>query len=248
MLIEEIAHANRWRPVSPAAKGSFALCGLVAAFAAGTPQAAFAVALILAAVPLAGAGVKISHYLRVAAPALLFLAVSSLSLVFSISPGENGALPSLGPATAGMQRVAEVCARSLGGLAALLFLVLTTPLTDIIALLRRLGMPEILLDLMVLCYRTLFVLSDSLRDMRTAQAARLGYATPRLALRSLGVLAANLVLQVWHRAQGLHLAALARNNDGPLRFLESAHANGRRDTALAAGAGALLIALAWRAA
>jgi cobalt/nickel transport system permease protein len=39
----------------------------------------------------------------------------------------------------------------------------------------------------------------------------------------------------------LHVAALARNNDGPLRFLEPVFANVRRDLALAAaGAGALL--------
>jgi cobalt/nickel transport system permease protein len=39
-------------------------------------------------------------------------------------------------------------------------------------------------------------------------------------MRSLGGLAANLTLQVWQRAHALHRAALARNNDGPLRFLE----------------------------
>ena len=72
---------------------------------------------------------------------------------------------------------------------------------------------------MVLCYRSLFVLPPRSRDTRTAQAARLGYGSPRLALRSLGQLVANLTLQVWQRAQTLHGAALARNNDGPLRFL-----------------------------
>ena len=40
MLIEQSAYANRWRPVSPAAKGVFALAGFVAAFAARTPTAA----------------------------------------------------------------------------------------------------------------------------------------------------------------------------------------------------------------
>ena len=97
---------------------------------------------------------------------------------------------------------------------------------------------------MVLCYRMLFVFSDAVHDTLTAQSARLGYATPRLALRSLGGLAANLTMQVWQRAHDLHVAAQARNNDGPLRFLEPTFANAGLDSALGAASGGLLIALA----
>ena len=129
-------------------------------------------------------------------------------------------------------------------LAALLGLVLTTPLPDLIGLLRRLRCPDVLLDLMVLCYRMLFVFSAALHDTATAQRARLGYASPRLARRSLGLLAANLTLQVWQRAQGLHRAAQARNGDGALRLLSPEFAHARRDTGCAAVAGALLVILA----
>ena len=130
--------------------------------------------------------------------------------------------------------------RSVGALAALLFLAATTPLIDLIALLRRLRLPEVLLELMVLCYRMLFVFSEAVRNTRTAQAARLGYAAPRLALRSLGNLAANLTVQIWQRAHALHVAALSRNNDGPLRFLEPEYVNSGRDLSLA-GAGAVAL-------
>ena len=126
---------------------------------------------------------------------------------------------------------------------AMLFLALTTPMIDLIALLRRLRVPEVLLEIMVLCYRMLFVFSEALHDTLTAQSARLGYATPRLALRSLGQLTAGLTLQIWSRAHDLHVAAQARNSDGPLRFLEPVFANTPRDIAVAA-AGIMLLALA----
>lgn len=52
MLIDQSTYANRWRRVSPAAKGIFALGGFSAAFAASVPAAPFAVAaLIFAAKP-----------------------------------------------------------------------------------------------------------------------------------------------------------------------------------------------------
>ena len=239
MLIEEAAYGNRWRRVSPAAKGVFALTGLIAAFAAPTPPAALAVAALLAATASLGAGVAAGLYLRVAAPAAGFLALSALTLLVSVDTDFSWCwAPEAWP------RVAELAARSLAALCALLGLVLTTPLPDLLGLLRRLRCPDVLLDLMVLCYRMLFVFSAALHDTVTAQRARLGYASTRLTRRSLGLLAANLTVQVWQRAHGLHLAAQARNGDGPLRFLSPVFAHARRDTVLAALAGGLLIAAA----
>ncbi len=244
MLIEQSAYGNRWRQVSPAAKAIFALGGLVAAFLSGVPATAVAIAVLITLVTLTGAGIPFGRYLRVAAPALLFLGFSCLSLAFSLTSDPRTQALSFRQTPSGLQTVAEVSGRSLGALAALLFLVLTTPLIDLIALLRRLKTPEILLEIMVLCYRMLFVFSAAVHATLTAQSARLGYSTSRLALRSLGSLVACLTLQIWQRSHSLHLAAQARNNDGPLRFLEASFANSGRDVAIAAAAGSALIALA----
>jgi len=92
----------------------------------------------------------------------------------------------------------------------------------------------------------LFVLSEALNDTLTAQSARLGYTNTARSLRSLGLLAANLAIQVWQRAQALHMAALARNGCGPLRFLSPTFAHSGRDTAIAATAGVALIVVAAR--
>lgn len=243
MLIEQSAYANRWRSVSPAAKGLFAACGFVAIFAAQSPLTATLVAVLLLLVTLIGAGITPRRYLHAAAPALFFLAMGSLSLAFAVDVGDGQ--PRLHLAPNGLAKLAEVGTRSLGALAALLFLVLTTPLVDLIALLRRLRTPELLLEIMVLCYRMLFVFSAAVRETWHAQAARLGYASARLTIRSLGSLTANLTLQVWQRAHALHRAAQARNNDGPLRFLDASFANTARDCRIAGSAGAALIALAW---
>lgn len=243
MLIEQSAYSNRWRQVAPGAKGLFALCGLVAAFAAAAPATACGIALLLCLTTLLGAGVPLVRYLRVVFPALLFLAASSLSLLLSLHGTGDGGI-AVQFAHAGLDRAAQVCGRSLAGLTALLFLALTTPLTDLIALLRRLKAPEAFLDIMVLCYRMLFVFTESAHAIRTAQASRLGYGTASRSLRSLGTLVAAITLQVWQRSLALHQAALARNNDGPFRFLEPSFPAAGRQLAVACGAGAGLIVLA----
>ncbi len=245
MLTEQSAYTNRWRQVTPVAKGFFSFCGMIAAFAAGSPQAALLIALILVAAATFGAGIPLLRYLRVAAPALLFLSASALSLLVSFDFSHNSSFwLSLHPAKSELPRIAQICCRSLACLTALLFLALTTPLSDIISLLRRCRLPDTLLDLMTLCYRTLFVLSEAVHETITAQSARLGYATFSHSLRSLGGMIANLAVQVWQRSQALHLAALARGNDGALRFLHHDYPGSTRSISSAAFSGVLLIILA----
>ena len=244
MLIEQCAYGNRWRGVTPAAKGLFALGALIAAFAAPRPLSAALVALLAVLTAVIGAGVPASRFLRVALPPLGFLLLGCLTLAYSLdfAPANGGFSVRWLPA--GWTPILQLAARSCAALTALLFLALTTPLVDLIALLRRLKMPEVLLEIMVLCYRMLFVFSEALHDTRTAQAARLGYATPALTLRSLGSLTANLTLQIWQRAHDLNVAAQSRNNDGAFRFLEPEYGNSRRDIALAGLGASVLILLA----
>ncbi len=242
MLIEQCAYGNRWRFVSPAAKAVFSLGGFVAAFAAGRSEAAAVVAALIAAVTLFGANVPPGRYLRIALPPLGFLLLGCLSLAYSLDFVGGTLVVQWLPE--GWGPLLQLAARSLGALAALLFLALTTPMVDLIAFFRRLRVPEVLLEIMVLCYRMLFVFSEALHDTRTAQAARLGYATPRLALRSLGSLTANLTVQIWQRAHALHIAAQSRNNDGAFCFLEPEYANTRRDLWIAGVGGTGLIAAA----
>jgi cobalt/nickel transport system permease protein len=243
VLIEQCAYANRWRKVSPAAKGLFALGGFVAAFAAPQPALAFAVAVLITLTTVLGAGVAFQRFIRVALPPLGFLLLGCLSLAYSIDFNAEAGGLTMRWLPSGWSPVLQLAARSCGALAALMFLALSTPMIDLIALFRRLKFPEVLLEIMVLCYRMLFVFSEALHDTRTAQSARLGYATPRLALRSLGSLTANLTLQIWQRAHALHVAAQSRNNDGALRFLEPVYLNTRRDMTIAAAGGVLLIFL-----
>lgn len=238
MLIEHSAYCNRWRSISPQAKFILAGMGLMTAFAAPTPQMALWLALGYLLLTCLGGGVPFRLYLRVAAPAAGFLALSCLTLLVSV--GEGGVLHR---AAQEQQQVAMLASRSLASLAALLGLVLTTPLPDLLGVFRRWRCPEVLLDLMVLCYQTLFVLLQTLQQVQAAQQARLGYARRETGWRSLGQLIAHLSLQIWQRAHALHRAALARNGGQSLHFMPMHYAHERRDTLCALLIGSLLLLL-----
>lgn len=245
MQIESAVYGNRWRAASAAAKAGFAGAGLSAALLAPHATGALACALLMAAVTLLGAGIPVRVYLRVMLPASSFLLLGCLPLAFAVGSGAAGNL-ALGWVPEALPQIAHLVARALGGFAALLFLSLSTPLPDLIALARRVRVPAALIDLMVLGYRTLFMLLRALGDMHTAQDARLGYSSARKTLRSGGLLAANLIVDVLRRAHALQTAALARNQDGALRFLPpTATPRQGRDAVLAVLGAALLFALAF---
>ena len=245
MRIEDAAYRSRWRSVCPDAKAVFALAGGVAAFAAATPLQALAVAIALMLLTWLAAGTPLWLYLRAALPATAFLGLSCLSLLVTLGgDGHNSLVWQL--ATDAAPRIAELASRSLAVLAALLFLIFSTPSPDLIDLLRRLHTPEALLDLMLLCYRMLSVFSEALHDTLTAQQARLGHGSPHHRLRSLGLLTANLAVQIWLRAHALHQAGMARHGEGALRFLPRSYPAARRDLTLAVIAGNLLVFAASR--
>lgn len=245
MLIESAAYASRWRRISPGAKTGFALAGIVAAFLAATPPLALAVALFYAMLSVLATGAPLAIWLRVASWPLAFLALGSLSLLVSITPAETGSsgFASWQWAPDAGERIAALTARSFAALSALLFLILSTPMSDLIGVMRRLRCPSVLLDLMLLAYRMLFVLSAAVDDVLAAQRARLGHTGWRASLRASAALAAGLVIQLWQRAEALHQAALARNGDGPLRVLGTHCPTARRDLILAMLASLLLLSI-----
>lgn len=239
MRIDAAAYACRWQGVAPSAKALFALAGIVAAWLARSPAALGVLALLSMLAALAGARVPLRTYLAVALAPLGFLSLSCLTML--VTPAAGGGwqwTPALLPT------VARIALRSLAVLSAVLGLVLTSPMPDLLLLLRRLRVPELLLDMMALSYRMQFVLRQAWEEGSTAQAARLGHCGWRQSWRSMGLLAGQMAVQVWQRASALQMAADARAWQGSLRFLPATFPYARRETALALLAGALLLALA----
>jgi cobalt/nickel transport system permease protein len=239
--IDAAAYACRWQGVAPSAKALFALAGIAAAWLARSPATLGVLALLSMLATLAGARVPLRTYVAVALAPLGFLSLSCLTMLATPAAGGGWQwAPALLPA------VACIALRSLAVMAAVLGLVLTTPMPDLLLLLRRLRTPELLLDMMALCYRMLFVLRQAWEEGTTAQAARLGHRGWRQSWRSMGLLAGQIAMQVWQRAAALQAAADARAWQGSLRFLPSSFPHARRQGALALLASAVLLALAFR--
>jgi cobalt/nickel transport system permease protein len=211
--IDRAAHLNRWRRKSLIEKAALALGMLALALAMPPFPGAVAVALVMALAALVGARVPVAVWAACAAAPAGFLLAGAASLLVQV----DGAALSLAPG--GTALAAGLAARSAAGITCLLFLALTTPVTDLMAGLRRLGLPPEVTEIALLMYRFIFLLADTALAMDTAQAARLGHVGFARRLRSLGVLIANLLPRAFDRARRLEVGLAARGWQGEMRVL-----------------------------
>jgi cobalt/nickel transport system permease protein len=98
----------------------------------------------------------------------------------------------------------------------LYFIALTTPMTEVFDIFRRLGVPAVLIDLAMLIYRFIFILIEEAGQIYRSQVMRLGYGRFRESVNSFGMLAGALFLRTWESGEALVLAMDARCYDGKL--------------------------------
>lgn len=223
LALDEAAWTNAWRGRSAAEKSVLALGLLVVAVTASRPVVAMTVLAVAVVVALVGARVPARTYLKAVAAPIAFVALGAVSVAVTIGAGTpSAALWSLGPVSvtpATLARAVEVSTRSFAAMAALMLLATTTPVSDLLTGLRRLRVPEAIIDIAALIYRMLFTLLDAVASIREAQAARLGYASGRSARHSLGHLGAAVLRQAWSRARRLEDGLAGRGYTTSLRTL-----------------------------
>ncbi|HRD64822.1 MAG TPA: cobalt ECF transporter T component CbiQ [Candidatus Competibacter sp.] len=177
--------------------------------------------LVLTSTALAtvcGAGVPLRAVLAVLAAPMTFLLAGAPFLAMSIRFTDG---LDLRFSSDGLHLALATSVRALAAVSCLAFLALTTPLTDLIPLLRRVGVPAGIIELILLIYRLIFVFAERALTGRRAQAARQGYSRFDRGVRSVGLLAGNLFQRALEQAHRLEIGLAARGYDGELRVLAS---------------------------
>lgn len=207
MLPDRLAHEGRLASLPPAEKLAVAASGVLLALALPPwPWALFNLLTAVAAA-LVWAGVKPRLFLLLALAPLGFIATGALGLALSWRAG----FPWLGFDAEGFRLALLVSLRSLAACLWLLWLALTTPMPKLAALMQRLPVLDLLGEVLLLIHRQLLLLLGTAQAMQAAQAARLGYDGRGRALRSLGLLGANLWPRALARAEGMQKGLAARD-------------------------------------
>jgi cobalt/nickel transport system permease protein len=213
LAIDDAAWSSAWRPRSPGDK--VLLCGglIVCALALPAWPGSLLVGLTAVVLALGPARVPARTFGRAVRLPLAFIVVGALTAVVEVGSGGLDWAPDAG------ERAGSLVGHAVAGSAAVLLLATTTPMSDLLPALRRLRVPEAVVEVASVVYRLLFVLLDSLRTIREAQTARMGYSSLRRSYRSSGALAAAVLTRSWDRARRMQEGLAGRGMETGLRVL-----------------------------
>ena len=236
-LLEDVAQNNGLREVNTTVKLAAGLGAIILCLLSTGYLAPLFIALVLSGAVLLLARVDVKTYAELFLVPLWFALLSAIVIVL-ISGGEHvywiwDPLPflSLSITRESINTGFFILCRVIGGMSALLFIALTTPMTDLFAVMRKCRVPDFVIDLAMIIYRTIFILMDQVRQIYHAQVMRLGYSTWRESITTFASMCGAAFIASWDEGDDLIRAMDARCYDGKFALLGESRPAGFRSVA-----------------
>jgi cobalt/nickel transport system permease protein len=224
-LLEDIAQKNGLREINTYLKLAAGLGAILLCLLSTSYLAPLFIAFLLTGAVLILARVDVSTYAELFVVPLGFAAMSVAGIIL-ITGGHDVFWRmdlltgfSLSITRESINQGVFVLCRVVGGMSAMYFIALTTPMTDIFVVLRQCRVPDAVIDLMMIIYRTIFILIDQVVQIYQAQVMRLGYSTYRESLHSFASLCGAAFIASWDAGDDLIRAMDARCYDGKFALL-----------------------------
>jgi cobalt/nickel transport system permease protein len=224
-LLEDIAQKNGLREVNPYLKLAGALGAILLCLSSTSFIAPFAIAILLSLGILFLARVDLRTFGELFVAPFSFALTGALVITLLFGGGEPlwswSPLPwlMLSITRGSINEGIFVLCRVAGGMSAMIFIALTTPMTDLFIVMRRCHVPEPVLDLAMMIYRTIFMIMDQLVQTYQAQRMRLGYSSIRESIRSFSNLCGSVFIASWIAGEDLIRAMDARCYSGKFAML-----------------------------
>jgi cobalt/nickel transport system permease protein len=224
--IDYYAYASPMRDWNPQFKAVTAVTSLLFCIGANDRKVSALVLLAMAGITILAGGVPWKDYMALLKIPLAFLLLGTAAVVIDLSPVPHGRVVVavrgiyLYLTEGGTELALGLVLKALAALSAMYMLVLSTPVSEIICVIRKLHVPKIILELMNMIYRFIFVMMDTQYSMKRAAESRLGYCDFKTSCRSFGSIAGNLFVVSLKKADIYYDALTARCYDGELLFLE----------------------------
>lgn len=255
LKIDQYAYINKLAGVHPAEKIVFALVTMIICLAFSSPATSLLVILLMAGITVFLARIPALFYLKMMFVPMSFLLVGILTVAFVFVKGDYPLLWGvkagsymIGVSDRSLVTAGDLFLKSLSAVSCLYFLSLTTPMVEVFAVLRKIHLPALFIELMSLVYRFIFVLLETADRIYVSQASRWGYANLRTAYHSLGQLISNLFSKSYHNSMMLFTTLTSRCYTGELKVLEKSYNLSVKNIILIVTVEAFLIMLsAWSA-
>jgi cobalt/nickel transport system permease protein len=218
--IDEYAYLSHLKNVNGGLKLGFTIAVILLSVSATNWVVPIVATLMCTVITVVFGKVHLKDYLSLFTVPLVFLAMGALAIAMSLN-FENGF--SIAFHRSDVVHAMMVSVKALGAVSAMYTLSLSTPMNEIITILGKLRLPEILCELMRLMYKYIFILADSQVKMQNSATSRLGYVGFTRSFKTFGMVCSNLLVVSLRRATDYYNAVESRSFNGRLKFLSTSH-------------------------
>jgi cobalt/nickel transport system permease protein len=212
--IDTLAHTNAWAGRHLLDKALLAGGLLLATIVLPPLPAAPIIFVVAVAAALYGARVSAADFFAIVRLPMSFVMFGAIATAASLHLS-----PSVSFSLGGWPQAVPLVARGLAGAAALGLFAVLVPVPELLARLRRLGVPAVVCELALLMYRIIAVMLGQMRSSRLSQVQRHGYDGFRNSVRSASLLIAGTASRTMHRAERLTAGLASRGFEGDLPML-----------------------------
>lgn len=250
ILIDKLAYSSAIRNKSPFLKGAFAIGSLCICVTSRTFTISAIVLIMMIIATLTLSKTSMEHYTKLMVAPLSFLLIGSIAIIVNISPEPVGIvnvhvgsvflIVTLSRVIYGIRLIFV----SMASVSCLYFLILTTPMTDLLYMLKKMKCPDLIVELMMMTYRYIFVLMDMAAAIMTSQNCRLANENASTAIKGFGGMLSVLLIRAMQKARFLYDAMESRCYDGTLKVLCETHRANIKEKILVTGILGCLLTLA----
>ena len=248
MSVDYYAYASHMRSWNATFKIIFSMLCLLLCLILNNIYVSIAVILIMGYMTVVIGGLELDHYISMLLIPIVFLLFGSAAIAvgFSWNPVGQYNLNVFGwfyiyCSQESLWKASGLIFKALGAVSALYMMTLTTPLSELIVVLRKAHIPKVIIELMNMIYRYIFIMLDTHSRMKNSAEARLGYVDFKTSCYSFGQVASNLLIVSLKRGTDYYNALESRCYNGDLQFLEEEKPIRKTQVAGAAVVVALLI-------
>lgn len=225
ITIDKLCYNSKLRYVNAGEKFAFAVLTLLICVISRSIAIALIVLTVTGILTVYKGGIPLFRYLRFMAVPLAFLFMSTIAILFNITrtPLDLFAVPVGNWYITGSRHAffygIQLIITALASVSCLYFLSFNTPMPDILEVLKKLRCPKLFIELMLLIYRFIFVLTSCASAISISQHSRLGNRDYRTSLHSFSALVSILFVRAMKRSGALYDAMESRCYDGTISVL-----------------------------
>jgi cobalt/nickel transport system permease protein len=224
--IDYLAYSSKIRHWNPTFKVILSVLTIILCIALNNVYVSIVVILAMAYLVIKVGGLALHDYLSVLAIPLAFILISIFAIVIDFSDQPIGiyhlylGFGYLYTTMAMLKYGVFLMLKVIAAISGLQLMILTTPSSEVISVMKKAHVPKDFIALMNMIYRYIFILLDVFAKMKNSAESRLGYRDFKTSCYTFGGVASNMLVLSLKKAGAYYDAMEARCYDGELMFLE----------------------------